>query len=302
MSDFVSGFWNIYVAGIVTLSILGCAWLLYANTIKRTGGPVQLHGHTWDENLQEYNHPLPRWWMWLFYITIVFGIVYLAVYPGFGTFQGSFGWSSSGQYEAEMKKATDQYAPIFDKYLKEDLKVVAADPNAKATGERLFLTYCMQCHGSDARGAKGFPNLTDGDWLYGGDPVQIQTTILEGRNGVLPPFGPALGADGVKDVAHYVRSLSGLAADSLRVQRGKEIFQQNCVACHGPDGKGMQAVGAPNLTDQVWLYGSSENTIAETVTKGRNNRMPAFKEFLGEAKVHLLAAYVYGLSQGTAKK
>ncbi|MBS1172626.1 MAG: ccoP [Proteobacteria bacterium] len=302
MSDFVSGFWNIYVAGIVTLSILGCAWLLYANTIKRTGGPVQLHGHTWDENLQEYNHPLPRWWMWLFYITIVFGIVYLAVYPGFGTFQGSFGWSSSGQYEAEMKKATDQYAPIFDKYLKEDLKVVAADPNAKATGERLFLTYCMQCHGSDARGAKGFPNLTDGDWLYGGDPVQIQTTILEGRNGVMPPFGPALGADGVKDVAHYVRSLSGLAADSLRVQRGKEIFQQNCVACHGPDGKGMQAVGAPNLTDQVWLYGSSENTIAETVTKGRNNRMPAFKEFLGEAKVHLLAAYVYGLSQGTAKK
>jgi len=263
---------------------------------------VQLHGHTWDENLQEYNHPLPRWWMWLFYITIVFGIVYLAVYPGFGTFQGSFGWSSSGQYEAEMKKATDQYAPIFDKYLKEDLKVVAADPNAKATGERLFLTYCMQCHGSDARGAKGFPNLTDGDWLYGGDPVQIQTTILEGRNGVMPPFGPALGADGVKDVAHYVRSLSGLAADSLRVQRGKEIFQQNCVACHGPDGKGMQAVGAPNLTDQVWLYGSSENTIAETVTKGRNNRMPAFKEFLGEAKVHLLAAYVYGLSQGTAKK
>jgi cytochrome c oxidase cbb3-type subunit III len=302
MSDFVSGFWNIYVAGIVTVSILGCAWLLYANTIKRTGGPVQLHGHTWDENLQEYNHPLPRWWMWLFYITIVFGIVYLAVYPGFGTFQGSFGWSSSGQYEAEMKKATDQYAPIFDKYLKEDLKVVAADPNAKATGERLFLTYCMQCHGSDARGAKGFPNLTDGDWLYGGDPVQIQTTILEGRNGVMPPFGPALGADGVKDVAHYVRSLSGLAADSLRVQRGKEIFQQNCVACHGPDGKGMQAVGAPNLTDQVWLYGSSENTIAETVTKGRNNRMPAFKEFLGEAKVHLLAAYVYGLSQGTAKK
>jgi cytochrome c oxidase cbb3-type subunit III len=302
MSDFVSGFWNIYVAGIVTLSILGCAWLLYANTIKRTGGPVQLHGHTWDENLQEYNHPLPRWWMWLFYITIVFGIVYLAVYPGFGTFQGSFGWSSSGQYEAEMKKATDQYAPIFDKYLKEDLKVVAADPNAKATGERLFLTYCMQCHGSDARGAKGFPNLTDGDWLYGGDPVQIQTTILEGRNGVMPPFGPALGADGVKDVAHYVRSLSGLAADSLRVQRGKEIFQQNCVACHGPDGKGMQAVGAPNLTDQVWLYGSSENTIGETVTKGRNNRMPAFKEFLGEAKVHLLAAYVYGLSQGTAKK
>jgi len=302
MSDFVSGFWNFYVAGIVALSILGCAWLLYANTIKRTGGPVQLHGHTWDENLQEYNHPLPRWWMWLFYITLVFGVVYLATYPGFGAFPGGFGWTSTGQYEAEVKKANDQYAPIFDKYLKEDLKAVAADPNAKAMGERLFMTYCIQCHGSDARGAKGFPNLTDGDWLYGGEPDQIQTTILDGRNGVMPPFGPALGADGVKDVVHYVRSLSGLAADSLRVQRGKEIFQQNCVACHGPEGKGTQAIGAPNLTDGVWLYGSSENTITETVTKGRNNRMPSFKEFLGEPKVHLLAAYVYGLSQGTVKK
>jgi cytochrome c oxidase cbb3-type subunit 3 len=298
MSDFVSGFWNIYVMGLVALSILGCAWLLYVNTIKRTEGPVQLHGHTWDENLQEYNHPLPRWWMWLFYITIVFAIVYLVVYPGFGTFQGGFGWSSKGQYELEMKRADDLYAPKFNKYLGQDLKAVAADPDAKAMGERMFLTYCMQCHGSDARGAKGFPNLTDADWLYGGQADQIKTTLLEGRNGVMPPFGPVLGAEGVKDVASYVRSLSGLAADEQRVQRGKDAFQQNCVACHGPEGKGMQAMGAPNLTDKTWLYSSSEATIIETVTKGRNNRMPAFKEFLGDAKVHLLAAYVFGLGGG----
>jgi len=301
MSDFVSGFWNIYVAGITAVSILGCAWLLYVNTVKRTSAPVELHGHVWDENLQEYNHPLPRWWMWLFYITIVFSLVYLAVYPGFGSFQGSFGWSSVGQYDKEMKKAEAQYAPIFNKYLKMDLKAVAADPDARQMGERMFLTYCSVCHGSEARGAKGFPNLTDNDWLFGGEPEQIQTSILEGRNGVMPPFGPALGADGVKDVANYVRSLSGLAADSVRVQRGKEIFQQNCAACHGPDGKGMTALGAPNLTDNVSLYGNSEAEIINGVTKGRNNRMPAQKEFLGEAKVHLLAAYVYGLAQGGSK-
>lgn len=301
MSDFVSGFWNIYVAGLTAISILGCAWLLYVNTIKRTGGPVELHGHVWDENLQEYNHPLPRWWMWLFYITIVFALVYLAVYPGFGTFQGAFGWSSVGQYEKEMQKAEAQYAPIFNKYLKMDLKAVAADPDAKQMGERMFLTYCSVCHGSEARGAKGFPNLTDNDWLYGGEPEQIQTSILDGRNGIMPPFGPALGAEGVKDVANYVRSLSGLAADSVRVQRGKEAFQQNCAACHGQDGKGMAAIGAPNLTDKVWLYGNSEAEIIKGVTNGRNNRMPAHKEFLGEAKVHLLAAYVYGLAHGSSK-
>lgn len=301
MSDFVSGFWNIYVAGLTAVSILACAWLLYANTVKRTGGPVELHGHVWDENLQEYNHPLPRWWMWLFYITIVFALVYLAVYPGFGSFPGGFGWSSVGQYEKEMQKAEAQYAPIFNKYLKMDLKAVAADPDAKQMGERMFLTYCSVCHGSEARGAKGFPNLTDNDWLYGGEPEQIQTSILDGRNGIMPPFGPALGTEGVKDVANYVRSLSGLAADSVRVQRGKEVFQQNCAACHGPDGKGMTALGAPNLTDKTWLYGSSEAEIIKGVTNGRNNRMPAHKEFLGEAKAHLLAAYVYGLSQGGSK-
>jgi cytochrome c oxidase cbb3-type subunit 3 len=302
MSDFVSGFWNIYVAGITTVSILGCAWLLYVNTIRRTGGPVQLHGHVWDENLQEYNHPLPRWWMWLFYITIVFGLVYLAVYPGFGSFQGSFNWSSVGQYNAEMKKAEEQYGPIFNKYLKMDLKAVSANAEAEQMGGRMFLTYCAVCHGSDRRGAKGFPNLTDNDWLYGGEPDQIKVSIMDGRNGIMPPFGPALGAEGVKDVANFARSLSGLAADSVRVQRGKDLFEKNCAVCHGAEGKGNPALGAPNLTDKVWLYGSSEAEIAEGVTKGRNNKMPSHKEFLGEAKVHLLAAYVYGFSHKGSKQ
>ncbi|MBS0345120.1 MAG: cytochrome-c oxidase, cbb3-type subunit III [Proteobacteria bacterium] len=300
MADFVSGFWNAWVMVLVFLSIAFCVFVLVSNTTKRTPGPVGLHDHVWDETLQEYNNPLPRWWMYMFWITIIFAITYLTLYPGFGNNQGKLGWSAAGQWEAEQKAAAEKYGPIFAKYRGMDLNAVAGDKEANEMGHRMFLTYCAQCHGADAKGAKGFPNLTDNDWLYGGEPDTIKTTILDGRQGMMPPFGPALGADGVKDVANYVRSLSGLANDSLRAQRGKEIFAQNCVACHGPEAKGTPALGAPNLTDKTWLYGSSEATIIETVTHGRTNRMPAWKEFLGEDKVHLLSGYVLSLSKSAA--
>ena len=300
MADFVSGFWNAYVMVLVFLSIAFCVFVLVSNNKARTPGPVGLHDHIWDETLQEYNNPLPRWWMYMFWITIIFAISYLAMYPGFGNNQGKLGWSSGGQWEAEQKAAAEKYGPIFAKFRTMDLNAVAGDKEANAMGQRLFLTYCAQCHGADAKGAKGFPNLTDSDWLYGGEPETIKTTLLGGRQGMMPPFGPALGAEGTKDVANYVRSLSGLAHDSLRAQRGKDLFAQNCVACHGPEAKGTPALGAPNLTDKVWLYGSGEATIIETVTNGRSNQMPAFKEFLGEDKVHLLAAYVLSLSKNSA--
>ncbi len=301
MSDFVSDTWHYYVAGLVVLSLLFCIWILASNMTRRVKGPVQLHDHIWDEDLQEYNNPLPRWWMWLFWLTLIFGIAYFTLYPGLGHWQGKFGWSAVGQYKAEVAAEDAVVKPIYDKYMKQDLLAVAADPEAQAMGQRLFLTYCAQCHGSDARGAKGFPNLTDTDWLHGGDPEVVRTTIKGGRMGGMPPFGPALGADGVKDVANYVRSLSGLAHDSIRAQRGKQAFMTTCVACHGPEGKGNQALGAPNLTDRVWLWGSSEATIIETITNGRTNQMPAFAERLGEEKVHLLAAYVLGLSRTQTK-
>ena len=304
MSDFVSGFWNVYVALITGVSVVGCGVFLWTQSKVRASSALapELKEHLWDEDLQEYNNPLPRWWMWLFYITIVFALGYLAVYPGFGSYAGAFGWSSRGQYEGEMAQANARYAPIFDQFARQDLKAVAADPKARQMGERLFVTYCAQCHGTDARGARGFPNLTDADWLYGGEPEQIRQSILEGRQGVMPPFGQVLSADQVKDAANYVRALSGLPADSLRAGRGRELFAAHCVACHGPQGTGLQAVGAPNLTDATWLYGSAETTIIETVTRGRSNKMPAHKDFLGEAKTHLLAAYVYGLSASPAGK
>ncbi|MEZ5616087.1 MAG: cytochrome-c oxidase, cbb3-type subunit III [Rhodocyclaceae bacterium] len=308
MSDFDSGFWSAFVAVITLGGIVGCALLLWSQSKARetaaSAEEVKTMGHVWDGDLAEYNNPLPRWWSWLFYITVVFALGYLAVYPGLGSYEGAFKWSSRGEYENEMKRAEEQYAPIFARFQGQDLKAVAADPEARKTGERLFVTYCAQCHGSDARGARGFPNLTDGDWLWGGEPEQILASILEGRQGVMPPHGH-LGAEGVKDLAHYVRSLSPdkLAHDAARAARGKEAFASvGCAGCHGPEAKGMQALGAPNLTDSIWLYGSSEAVIIETVTRGRSNRMPAHKDFLGEAKSHLLAAYVLGLSQGDTKQ
>ena len=297
MSDFVSGFWNMYVVVIVLGSILACAVLLYIQG-KAKFTPGKTMGHVWDETLEEYNNPMPKWWSWLFVITVIFALVYLALYPGLGSFKGVLGWSSVGQYNTERERMDATVQPMYAKYQGMDVKALAADKQAMETGKRLYLTYCMQCHGADGRGAKGFPNLTDSDWLYGGEPEQIKQTIAEGRMGVMPAHAQ-LGADTIKDLANYVRSLSGLPNDSVRAAKGKEAFTSaGCVGCHGMDAKGMQAIGAPNLTDKVWLYGSSEATITETITNGRQNKMPSWKAFLGDAKDHVLTAYVYSLSQG----
>jgi cytochrome c oxidase cbb3-type subunit 3 len=314
VSDFTSDFWHWYVALITLAGVLGCAVLLLAmGKMRVTKGSSQgskpgTTGHVWDGDLQEYNNPLPRWWMWLFYITIGFSLVYLALYPGLGTFPGLHGWTSAGAYDEEVQAVQATVAPMYEQYLKTDVPALAANSEALATGERLFLTYCAQCHGSDAGGSKGFPSLRDGDWLYGGDPAAIEASITDGRNGIMPPWGPVLDDEKIRNVVNYVRTLSGLPADSLQAQLGREVFMENCVACHGPDGTGNQAVGAPNLAnkDRVWLYGSSVPVIIETVTKGRGTaseitRMPSHKDFLDEGKIHLLAAYVWSLSNSPQK-
>ena len=302
MSDFTSSGWSVFIMVITALGIVACFWLTRSLSKGRSvpGEKVGTTGHKWDDTLEEYNNPLPRWWIYLFYITIVFAIVYLALYPGFGSNQGSFGWTQVGQYEAEVKRMDDKVAPMFDRFMKSDIKLVAADPQARQMGERLFLTYCTQCHGSDAQGSKGFPNLTDHDWLYGGDPAAIEQTILNGRNGVMPPMGAAVGgAADVENLANYVMSLSG-GGDAVKAELGKLKFAV-CAACHGADGKGNPALGAPNLTDKTWLYGGSLASITESINKGRNNRMPAFKELIGEGKVRVLAAYIWSLSNAPDK-
>ena len=297
MSDFTSSGWSVFIMVVTALGLIACFWLTRSLSKGKAtpGETVGTTGHQWDDTLEEYNNPLPRWWIYLFYITIVFAIVYLALYPGFGSHKGSFGWTQIGQYEAEVKRMNEKVAPMFDRFMKSDIKLVAADPQARQMGERLFLTYCTQCHGSDAQGSKGFPNLTDHDWLYGGDPTAIEQTILNGRNGVMPPMGAAVGsAADVENLANYVMSLSG-GGDAVKAELGKPKFAV-CAACHGRDGKGNPALGAPNLTDKTWLYGGSLASITESINKGRNNRMPAFKELIGEGKVRVLAAYIWSLS------
>ena len=299
MSDFLGAGWSAYIALVTLVGIVWCIWLLLSQrktkvTLK-PDGDVADTGHVWDGDLRELNNPLPRWWMWMFLISCIFGLVYLVLYPGLGSYPGILGYSTDGALMKSMTTANDELKPIYAQYVKMDIEQIAADPKAREMGQRLFLNSCAQCHGSDAGGSKGFPNLTDGDWLYGGSPENIKTTITYGRGGVMPPF-PQLNSKQIVDVANYVRSLSGLPSDDLKAARGSEVFKANCVACHGADAKGNIALGAPNLTDKTWLYGSSEATIVETVTKGRMAMMPAQDKVLSPEKIQLLTAYVWGLS------
>jgi cytochrome c oxidase cbb3-type subunit 3 len=297
MSDFTSGFWNIYVAGLTLVSILACLVLLWVSgTTKAETLHDNTTGHVWDGDLKEMNNPLPKWWVYLFVITVVFALVYGLLYPTFGKFQGLLGWSSTGQHAAEVAKVEAAIAPIYARFKDMTPQQIAADPKAKAIGERLFMNYCAQCHGSDARGAKGFPNLTDNDWLGGGSPEVIRTTIANGRNGVMPPMAAAVGgAEDVRNVAHYVLSLSNTPHDPIRAVQGKTKFA-SCAACHGADGKGLSAIGAPNLTDGIWLHGWGEEAIVRAVNNGINNAMPGQAALLNDDQVNVLAAYVWGMS------
>jgi cytochrome c oxidase cbb3-type subunit III len=299
MSDFFSSGWGIYIALVTGVGIVWCLYLLFSqrktNVTYEADGSVADTGHVWDGDLRELNNPLPRWWMWMFVLSCVFAIVYLILYPGMGTYEGSLGYTTRNAHDASVVQANQQLKPVYAKYMSMDAKQVAADPAAREMGQRLFLNHCAQCHGSDAGGSKGFPNLADTDWLYGGDTENIKQTLIGGRAGVMPAFAH-LESVQVSDVANYVRSLSGLAADQIKVGRGAEVYKANCAACHGAEGKGMAAMGAPNLTDKVWLYGGSEATIIETVLKGRNGMMPAYETILTPEKIHLLTAYVWGLS------
>jgi cytochrome c oxidase cbb3-type subunit 3 len=299
MSDFFSSGWGIYIALVTGVGIIWCLYLLFSqrktNVTYEADGSVADTGHVWDGDLRELNNPLPRWWMWMFVLSCVFAIVYLILYPGMGTYEGSLGYTTRNAHDASVVQANQQLKPVYAKYMSMDAKQVAADPAAREMGQRLFLNHCAQCHGSDAGGSKGFPNLADTDWLYGGDTENIKQTLIGGRAGVMPAFAH-LESVQVSDVANYVRSLSGLAADQIKVGRGAEVYKANCAACHGAEGKGMAAMGAPNLTDKVWLYGGSEATIIETVLKGRNGMMPAHETILTPEKIHLLTAYVWGLS------
>ena len=297
MADFVNDYWHWFIVIVSLVSILILFPFIFMNRGNRPSGDPETMGHVWDDDLEEYNNPLPGWWFNMFVITLVFGLVYLALYPGLGHFQGLLNWSSKGQYDEEMSAAAETFDPLFDNYARVDIRTLSTNESAMKSGERLFANYCAGCHGSDARGAKGFPNLRDSNWLYGGEPEQIRTSILDGRVAVMPAWGPALGEEGAANVANYLLQLGNREHDKTRAGAGLQQYQQFCIACHGVDGTGNQALGAPNLVDRTWLYGGSLETIMESIMNGRAGVMPAHKDFLGEERVHLLSAYVYSLSQ-----
>jgi cytochrome c oxidase cbb3-type subunit III len=303
MSDFSGGGWSLFIAASTVLGLIACVLLLIIAARRRVkpGVTDNTTGHVWDEDLRELNNPLPRWWMFLFVITVVFSVIYLVLYPGLGAAAGSLRWTSKAEYEAEQARSRAVLAPLYARFTAMDEKQLAADAQAMGIGERLFLNNCAACHGSDARGSKGFPNLTDSDWLWGGSFADIQKTIAEGRNGVMPPMAAAVGGgDDVRNVAQYVLSLSGSPHDSVAAQLGRSKFTA-CAACHGIDGKGNTAMGAPNLTDNIWLHGWGEETIVAMVNGGKNNAMPAHASRLTAEQVRVLAAYVWRLSNDTTK-
>ncbi|NBD19871.1 cytochrome-c oxidase, cbb3-type subunit III [Aquabacterium fontiphilum] len=305
MSDFVSSGWAWYVAALVVAGLLYCAFVLIGAARHKViydaqGNVDKTTGHVWDGDLQELNNPLPRWWLMLFIITLVFAVAYFFFYPGLGIYQGSLKWSATGQLQNEIARAKLEQDKIFGQFAGKSHEELASDPAAMAIGQRLFLNNCAACHGSDAKGSKSFPNLTDGDWLHGGSPEKIVETIAQGRQGQMPPLAAAVGSpEEVRQVAHHVLSLSGSGHNPVLAAQGREKFKAVCAACHGADGKGNQAIGAPNLTDKIWLHGWGEEAIVRAINNGIVNVMPAQSPRLSDDQIKVVASYVWGLSNTT---
>ncbi len=293
----MSSFWSGWIILLTVANIVGALWLLWMTSRTSPGEKASdTTGHVWDGDLREYNNPLPRWWLWLFYLTVAFSVVYLVLYPGLGNFKGVLGWSQTGQYEEEVARVDERQQAFFARFDDLEIAELAGNSDAMAAAGNIFGNRCAQCHGSDGRGAPGFPNLTDGAWLWGGDEAAILASIQNGRSGMMPPMGDALGGErAVAQMVEYVRSLADLEHDADMAAAAQPMWAV-CGACHGMDGSGLTALGAPNLTDNNWLYGSDRRTITETITKGRQNNMPAQLPILGEQQSRLMAAYVLRLS------
>jgi cytochrome c oxidase cbb3-type subunit 3 len=307
MSDFVSSGWAWYVAAIVVFGLVYCLLVLVGAARHKVvydaqGNVDKTTGHVWDGDLQELNNPLPRWWLMLFIITLVFAVAYLLLYPGLGVYQGKLGWTSVGQLENETRKAQEAQSVVYAKFEGKSVEDLSRDPAAQAIGERLFLNNCAACHGSDAKGSKSFPNLTDSDWLYGGSPDKIIETIHGGRQGMMPPMAAAVGGpDEVRQVAHYVLSLSGSAHNAVLAAQGRAKFNAACAACHGAEGKGNQALGSANLSDKIWLHGWGEEAIVRAINNGITNKMPAQSPRLSDEQIRVVASYVWGLSNNQTR-
>jgi cytochrome c oxidase cbb3-type subunit 3 len=303
----MSSGWTWYIIALVAINLVGCTVLLWWTSRRRPGDPApEDTSHIWDGDLTEYNKPLPRWWIVLFYLTIAFAAGYIFWFGGLGKIAGYSGWTSSKELAQDTAENAKQLEATFHPFAGQPINVLAQNPKALALGRQIFVNTCATCHGSSGQGAIGYPDLADTIWKWGGDPDTILTSVLDGRDGVMPPWGPTLtsmdGPDAVNEVASYVLTLRdpSLLNNDFLAQKGKKLFDGICVACHGADGKGNQALGAPDLTSGYWMYGGSKQAIMQTISDGRHGTMPAWKDVLGETRARLAAAYVWSLSHPTA--
>lgn len=295
----MSSFWSWWIFILTAVFLVIQIWILFSNRVTERinqdpNDPTT--GHEFD-GIKELENPMPKWWFVLFVATFIFGFGYLALYPGSGIYQGYFGWTQENQWEERQQIAEEKYGKVLHKYMEEDVVTLSKNDQAMQTAGRLFANNCALCHGSDARGATGFPNLTDNDWIYGGEPEQIQATLMNGRQAAMPAWAAVIPEEGVDQVADYVLSLSGAKHNEANVAAGETVFNTYCSACHQPGGKGSHQLGAPNLSDDIWLYSGSKSMIKHAVRAGRNGKMPAFGHTLTPERIHLLTAYVYGLSR-----
>jgi len=293
----MSSFWSIFIIALVVINVGGCLWLIaWTMNMKTDQEDADSTGHVWDGDLKEYNNPLPKWWLNTFYLTIIFTVIYLALYPGLGNFPGILGWTQHKAYHAESAAREAQYAAVFGAFAGMSIDELASNEDALRIGRNTYMNNCTACHGSDARGAKGFPNLTDSTWQWGGDPAQIQQTIANGRIGNMPALGSVAGAEGVEQIITFLLSEAG--DTSADVVAGQQKFMTSgCIGCHGMNAEGNPLLGGPNLRDNDWLHGNTREAIRDVINNGRNNQMPAHLQLLGEDRVKLVAAYVLSLSR-----
>lgn len=291
----MTSFWSMWIIILTSITIVGITWILFANRKREQQTTDKTTGHEYD-GIQELDNPLPAWWFYMFVITIVWGVGYLIIYPGMGNFPGILGWTQIEQHDREVSAADEKFRAMRDRYLALPIEEIATDPAVLKMGMRMFGNNCAQCHGADAKGAYGFPNLTDNDWIYGGDPAAIKATLVNGRQAAMPAWQQILGDQGIAETTEYLLQINSRDADEAQAEVGEKHFATYCAACHGADGKGNPMLGAPNLTNGIWLYGGNREQIAHSLRAGRNGQMPAFQDTLSEDKIHIITAYVYSLN------
>ena len=292
----MASFWSLWIIILTSITFVAMVWVLFANRKREQQPADKTTGHEYD-GIQEYDNPLPAWWFYMFVITIVWGAAYLVIYPGMGNFPGILGWTQIEQHDREVAAADEKFRAMRDRYMALPVEEIAGDPAVRKMGMRMFSNNCAQCHGADAKGSYGFPNLTDGDWIFGGTPDAIKASITQGRQAAMPAWGTVIGDQGVEEVTAYVMSINGREADEAKVAAGEKHYQTYCAACHGADATGNPALGSPNLKNGIWLYGGNIEQVAHSIRAGRNGVMPAHENLLSEDKIHILTAYVYGLNQ-----